>query len=155
MWKKKTAQLLFAFLPWASFTPADLAKLQDGSTVRVSVASKGCQDGHWFVAQVASSDATMTRGLGFRKNPLKPDEGMLFVFQRPQTVEFWMKDTLIPLEILFFDRAGQMTANATMPVEKNPQDPKARYSSKKPANAALEVAPGSLKKLKPSQKTLC
>lgn len=34
---------------------------------------------------------------------LKEDEGMLFFFEEPQTVAFWMKDTLIPLDIIFID----------------------------------------------------
>lgn len=34
---------------------------------------------------------------------LKEDEGMLFFFDEPQTVIFWMKDTLIPLDIIFID----------------------------------------------------
>lgn len=34
---------------------------------------------------------------------LKEDEGMLFFFDEPQTVAFWMKDTLIPLDIIFID----------------------------------------------------
>lgn len=34
---------------------------------------------------------------------LKEDEGMLFFFEEPQTVDFWMKDTKIPLDIIFID----------------------------------------------------
>lgn len=34
---------------------------------------------------------------------LKDDEGMLFFFEEPQTVDFWMKDTKIPLDIIFID----------------------------------------------------
>ena len=39
---------------------------------------------------------------------LKDSEGMLFVFDKPQTVGFWMKDTLIPLDIIYINDNGEV-----------------------------------------------
>src|SRR5688572_18949719 len=50
-------------------------------------------------AELAFTDANRARGLMFREN-LAPDAGMLFVFAEMDTHGFWMKNTLIPLDIL-------------------------------------------------------
>jgi len=39
---------------------------------------------------------------------LPSNEGMLFIFEEPQTVEFWMKDKLIPLDIIYIDEYGEV-----------------------------------------------
>jgi uncharacterized membrane protein (UPF0127 family) len=55
--------------------------------------------------QVASTEPQRERGLmGVRK--LAPHSGMLFVFDSDAPIEFWMKDTLIPLDMVFIGRNG-------------------------------------------------
>ncbi|MDO4643540.1 MAG: DUF192 domain-containing protein [Cardiobacteriaceae bacterium] len=54
-------------------------------------------------AEVARSDAERARGLMYRLW-LPPNSGMLFVFDPPEPVTFWMKNTLIPLEMRFYTK---------------------------------------------------
>jgi uncharacterized membrane protein (UPF0127 family) len=59
------------------------------------------------MAEVAESLQSRETGLMFRDS-LPPDHGMLFVFETPQRVNFWMKNTRIPLSIGFIDSAGTL-----------------------------------------------
>ena len=55
-----------------------------------------------YHVKVAQTEEERQKGLQGVKE-LKDDEGMWFVFDSPQTVQFWMKDTEIPLDIIFVD----------------------------------------------------
>ena len=57
--------------------------------------------------ELAITDAEMERGLMGRTS-LGPSDGMAFLFDAPTTVSFWMKDTLIPLSIAFWDAQGRI-----------------------------------------------
>src|SRR5690349_17160633 len=53
-----------------------------------------------IVAEVAKSQDEQARGLMYRQS-LAPDRGMIFPYSPPQAVGFWMKNTLIPLDMVF------------------------------------------------------
>ena len=62
---------------------------------------------HRLVAEVAATTATRTTGLMFRFS-LQPDHGMLFVFDAPQPLAFWMRNTYVPLSIAYIDTNGRI-----------------------------------------------
>jgi uncharacterized membrane protein (UPF0127 family) len=63
---------------------------------------------------VADTDAKRQQGL-MNVADLGDLDGMLFLWQEPTTTSFWMKDTLLPLDIAFFDEAHALVDNFTMP----------------------------------------
>lgn len=87
--------------------------------------------------EVADRPEIRQVGLMFRRS-LPQDEGMLFVFEEPQMLDFWMKNTYIPLDIAFISSDGEIVnIEAMKPLDEGP-----RYRSKRPARYALEVNQG-------------
>jgi uncharacterized membrane protein (UPF0127 family) len=64
-----------------------------------------------FTVELAVTRAQQERGLMFRKS-LAPDHGMLFPYNPPQRAAFWMKNTLIPLDILYIAPDGRVLSIA-------------------------------------------
>lgn len=93
--------------------------------------------------EMARTGEEQRRGL-MGRTALGADEGMLFVFPDSAVRSFWMKNTLIPLDILFFDEAGTFVSSATMapcPIE---EEACPSTLSRGPARFALEVPEGFL-----------
>ena len=64
-----------------------------------------------FQVEIAATRAQQERGLMFRKS-LAPDHGMLFTYAKPQRVAYWMKNTLIPLDIIYIAPNGKILSIA-------------------------------------------
>jgi uncharacterized membrane protein (UPF0127 family) len=91
---------------------------------------------HRFTVEVAATPAEQERGLMFRKS-LAPDRGMIFPYAPAQEVAFWMKNTLIPLDMIFIRSDGTIARIATAkPLDLTP------VPSGEPVSAVLEIRGG-------------
>lgn len=99
-----------------------------------------------LAVEVADSPEARSRGLMHRKT-LADNAGMLFVFEDDQRWAFWMKNTLIPLSIVFIDRNWRVVDIRDMPVAESPEHgPFPVYQPDVPARYALEVKQGLLRR---------
>jgi uncharacterized membrane protein (UPF0127 family) len=117
--------------------PANSASASAGSAVVLN--------GHHISVEIAADDTSRAHGLMDRTS-MPEDHGMLFVFPSSAVQTFWMKDTLIPLDMLFLDAHRRVVA-----VQANAQpctaDPCRIYPSTKPARYVLELNGGAAAKL--------
>ena len=97
-----------------------------------------------LTVEVADNQAAWEKGL-MGVTALGEEQGMAFIFPEVQGAQFWMKDTLIPLDIAFWDAAGRVVGVETMtPCS---ADPCHVYSSPQPYLGAVEVRGGLLGKV--------
>lgn len=100
-----------------------------------------------LTVEVANDDASREQGLMGRKE-LKDSTGMIFIFDQAEPQDFWMKNTLIPLSIGFFDAEGKLFQITDMePASVMDLHPKV-YHSTRPAKFALEEPKGWFKRKK-------
>jgi len=92
---------------------------------------------HRFTVEIARTLEEQNYGL-MNRSTLAPDRGMIFPYDPPQAVAFWMKNTFIPLDIIFIGPGGKIlniAANAT-PLSLEP------LPSAGPVEAVLEIPGG-------------
>jgi hypothetical protein len=95
-----------------------------------------------FQVEIASDDKSRERGLMFRKR-MEPDHGMLFVFPNLEGVAFWMKNTILPLDLLFIRQDGTVASVAANAKPFSTQE----IPSTEPVLAVLELNGGKAAEL--------
>src|SRR5262245_43309365 len=97
---------------------------------------------HVFAVELASTPQEQATGLMFRRE-LPEGQGMLFDFHREQPTSFWMKNTYIPLDMIFIRGDGRILriAENTVPLSET------LVPSGGPVRAVLEVIGGTARKL--------
>ena len=94
-----------------------------------------------FSVEIATTEEEKTTGLMYRKE-LADGKGMLFDFSPEQEVSMWMKNTYIPLDMIFIRADGRI-----LRIAENTEPMSTRIiSSKGPARAVLEVVAGTAQK---------
>lgn len=89
--------------------------------------------------ETAVSDAEKRKGLMFRKN-LGDKHGMIFVYEEEASRSFWMKNTLIPLDIIFLDsNKTVINIEKAYPEPDTPDSELKVYRSESPAQYVIEV----------------
>ena len=134
-------------------TVAQLMELVTASFV-LSLLLSGCADGAspWvelkgqrYDVELAMDDDSRIRGLMFR-DEMPQTHGMLFVFEQQQPLAFWMRNTRIPLDILYFDDSLRLISVAAgVPPCTTQQCPS--YPSKAPGRFVLELNAGQARAL--------
>lgn len=125
--------LLPAMHGWALEAP--LSKIEP-----LTVATE--TDAVMFTVEIADTDELRARGLMFRQR-LPEDRGMLFDFEAPRPVSMWMKNTYIPLDMLFIREDGTIAYIAENTVPKSLD----AIGISEPVLAVLELAGGTTRKL--------
>src|SRR3954467_7240730 len=92
---------------------------------------------NWFNIRIADTEAHRELGLMFVKD-LPSDEGMLFPEDKPKIMSMWMKNTLIPLDMLFIDTHGRIVCLLQNARPESLQI----LSCDKPVKAVLEIGGG-------------
>ncbi len=105
------------------------------AVIPLTVSSAGKE--HRFRVEVAKSEFEQATGLMFRRS-MGPDEGMIFPMSPPRQAAFWMRNTVIPLDIIYIGadrRVLNIAANA-VPYDETP------LASAGPVAGVLEIAGG-------------
>lgn len=125
----------------ASKTQSELP-LSEAGLKQVRLNIRTAEKTHAFVVEVAENAAQQSQGLMFRTE-LAPDKGMIFPFPNDRVASFWMKNTVIPLDIIFIRRDGTIESIAadTIPYSLD------SVVSNEPVATVLEIAAGRASEL--------
>lgn len=125
--------------PAATPAPTPTAAAAKGPTAAMP-------SGAIYKLELALTPEDQAQGLMFREN-LPPNTGMLFVFPSAEPHHFWMKNTMIPLDMIWMDEGGKVLfVSANTPPCK--ADPCPTYGPDGPARQVLEIAGGMAAKEK-------
>ena len=103
--------------------------------------------GERFQVEIADDDAERARGLMFR-DAMPDDHGMLFIHDRQEPQAYWMKNTKIALDILYFDSERRLVTQQRDVPPCSAGDRCPPYPSRAPARYVLELNAGQAARLK-------
>ena len=122
-----------------NYSAADLDAAFNKTNLMISSSGHGC---YQFETYVAANSEQRSRGLMFIRD-LPEFTGMLFTYPRPAALSMWMKNTYIPLDILFFGADGDIAniVENTVPLSLD------SISAVRQVHFVLELNAGIAKKL--------
>jgi hypothetical protein len=128
-----------------------IAAVVHGQELSPSTVPLTLPDGKTLQVEVARTEETRALGLMFR-TALPEDRGMLFIFEQPGLHRFWMKNTLIPLDMVWMDNRKRII-HIEYQVPPCKLDPCPVYGPSADSLYVLEVISGvaSQEKLRPGQ----
>lgn len=102
--------------------------------------------GHRYQVELAQDDATRARGLMFR-DAMQADHGMLFIHDYTEPQAYWMKNTKIALDILYFDEQRRLVSQQRDVPPCSAGNACPAYPSNRPARYVLELNAGQAERL--------
>lgn len=126
-----------------------------GAVIGCSLLAAGCASGSdlWvevggarYAVEIADDNAERSRGLMFR-DQMAAGHGMLFIHDREEPQAYWMKNTRIPLDILYFDEARVLVSQQRDVPPCSAGNACPSYPSDEPARYVLELNAGEAEKL--------
>ena len=140
---RRTVLGLLSLLPAAAFgQEPDISKAQPELPKEKLVIVGRSGEQHAFNVEVAKTPDQQTVGLMFRTS-VAPDGGMLFDWGSPRESQMWMRNTLVPLDMVFINADGTIRTIAEDTVPHS----LAAIDSRGPVRATLELAAGTTAKL--------
>lgn len=103
--------------------------------------------GKRYTVEIADDDTERARGLMFR-DALADGTGMLFIHEAEEPQAYWMKNTRIPLDILYFDEGRKLVTQQRNVPPCSAGDACPSYPSDQPARFVLELNAGEAERLK-------
>jgi uncharacterized membrane protein (UPF0127 family) len=131
------AALMLSAVPSSAAPPENL---EDFPRSQLSILTR--QGSEWFNIWIADTPARSEQGLMYLKW-LPVDQGMLFPQAAPRVMSMWMKNTLIPLDMLFIDAQGRVIYIR----ERATPESEAIITTPEPVKAVLELAGGECAQL--------
>lgn len=131
--------LVSVLLSAQNYEKSDLDAAFEQTTLVISSSAHAC---YVFDVYVAANQTQQRRGLMFVRD-LPEFTGMIFIYERPARLSMWMKNTYIPLDILFISTTGEIAniARNTVPLSQD------SIAAVEPVNYVLELNAGLTEKL--------